>query len=92
MSTSAGFSFKADENTVQRFRRFISQIDDITNDGGYGYACTPSIYKDGEYYHFYAQTHWDYSGKERGKPFIEEVKKFLKKNNINIKMEDIHYY
>lgn len=69
----------------------LNNKDDITNNSGFGYACTPWVGKDGDKYYLSAQTHWDYSGEERGRPFIKEVKKFFKANGIKVKIKTTYY-
>jgi len=95
MSTSAGIYFKCSDKEFERIKRFLSDIDAITNsgDGGFGYACTPMIgtLNKKERY-ISAQTHWDYSGEENGQPFVYELKRFLKKHKAKIEIKEEFFF
>lgn len=87
MTTSAGIYFKADKETVEKMRAAIPALDEITNEGGLGVSCTPTIGTcDGGYY-LAGQTHWSYDG-TNGRAFLAEVKKWIEAHGFSVEIFD----
>jgi len=89
MSTSAGIDFTTSNyKVVRKMRKHLDELDEITNNGGLGVACTPHLNywrEDGTYY-LSAQTHWSYDG-ENGREFVKELHKWLERIGVKDMIE-----
>ena len=87
MTTSAGIYFKTDKETVEKMRAAIPALDAITNEGGLGVSCTPTLGKcDGGYY-LAGQTHWSHDG-TNGRALNAEIKKWIATNGFKVEIVD----